>query len=479
MSVDQLFVTGLDGTARRLRFGGLSYSDEAGYYTPAWSPDGHLIAVQSARGIGLVNSATGAFRLLTRDGGLHPSWSPDGRDLTYMLPRDSNGDEWDIAVVGADGSGQRQLTHWFPDGGSNTDPVWSAAYLAFGMADERLNGVSLPRGPRLVLRGTVTRLTAEGRRVAFTVGDCDSLIWDVHSSAQQIRACYDPDSSTVSTKLLALAGQTVVWVVDNETIDQYEYALLARPPYNRQTQLAYLYSDDTGGDAIDRLLASRRGVVFDVVSFAHDGTVLSHHTWAVNPNRLRGDSRCPDDGSDTGSVSVLRCHLLSPAPHARLLALAGSSVVERAARGRVLVATLAGKVIRSWRLPDGYPLSASLDGNTLDVLDGRTLRHYDIASGKLLIRRRIGPALVPATLVGAAPGLVAYLRGATLHLLRLGDGTDITLVPDRQADANLLAQLDNAGLFYAYDRSGTGPGGRLDFLPLNTVRGLFAKPRTH
>src|SRR5262249_32981126 len=156
--------------------------------------------------------------------------------------------------------------------------------------------------------------------------------------------------------------------------------------------------------------------------------------------------------------------------------LGGARVVERALRGRVLVATLAGKVIRSWGLPDGYALSATVDGNTLDVLDGLTLRQYDIASDKLLTQRRIGPALVPATPVGAAAGLVAYRRGATLHLLRLSDGADMTLVPDQQADDYMRAQLDGAGLFYAYDHNGSEPRGRVDFLPLNALRGLFERP---
>jgi hypothetical protein len=332
-----------------------------------------------------------------------------------------------------------------------------------------LRTVALPRGPELSLGNPITLLTADGPRVAFTSGDCGTWIWGPPARPTPIGSCFNPDGSSAVTKLLALAGRTVVWVVDDLTIDQYEYALAAAPPYRRHVQLAYLYSDDQGGEETEHLLAAGTSTAFEVVASDENGNVGYRRNWILDLALPPGGRSCPDDGSDTGSTSVVGCRLLAPAPHARLLALGPSRIVEQAGDGSVLVATLSGKTIRNWRLTPGYPVSAALDGNAVDVLDGLVLRRFDIASGKLVVRRRIPAALVPAKLAGAAPGLVAYLRGATLHLLRLGDGADITLVPPTPVEGTPLAALDDSGLFYAY----TGAG-RIDFLPVGKLRALFS-----
>ena len=78
----------------------------------------------------VMNSDGSDLRRLTYDGGLelHPTWSPDGRQITY----ECTGRGWDICVMSADGNNQQNITRdeaidfreapwdhtpsWHPDG---------------------------------------------------------------------------------------------------------------------------------------------------------------------------------------------------------------------------------------------------------------------------------------------------------------------------------------------------------------------------
>ena len=97
--------------------------------TPAWSPVGDRIAYKGCDpggnncGIWTV-SQNGAEneRIVTDPSAGFPTWSPNGKQIAFMSNRDGN---WDIYLVGSDGSGLRRLTRstsseglpaWSPDG---------------------------------------------------------------------------------------------------------------------------------------------------------------------------------------------------------------------------------------------------------------------------------------------------------------------------------------------------------------------------
>jgi TolB protein len=69
-----------------------------------------------------MNADGSAQHRLTADGGF-PTWSPDGSMIAYALGGGPSGRSW-IAIMNADGSGQRRLPHtdfgeypsWSPDG---------------------------------------------------------------------------------------------------------------------------------------------------------------------------------------------------------------------------------------------------------------------------------------------------------------------------------------------------------------------------
>jgi len=120
-----------DAWPRRLatRHDGLEeHGDES---AAAVSPDGREIAyVFRPRAdlkrfeIRVADVGTGAVRALTGTPGMAdqaPAWSPDGATLAYVSERSGR---WALHVVGADGTGERQLTHDAADFG---EPAWHPA----------------------------------------------------------------------------------------------------------------------------------------------------------------------------------------------------------------------------------------------------------------------------------------------------------------------------------------------------------------
>ena len=115
----QLYVMNADGSdQQRISFGGGRYA------TPVWSPRGDLIAFTRLAGsfrIGIMSPSGGAEKLLTddwQDEG--PSWSPNGRVVTfYRAGRGSAGkaDLWSVDLTGVN---ERRI----PTPLDGSDPAW-------------------------------------------------------------------------------------------------------------------------------------------------------------------------------------------------------------------------------------------------------------------------------------------------------------------------------------------------------------------
>lgn len=129
-----LYRMNVDGTGlEQLTSGGANSS-------PQFSPDGANIAFTSGRDVHVLNLKTRQVRRVTYEpqNGLHPSWSPNGRQLTFTSWRNGRAE---IFISRADGGDQEMLVS-MPTGDA-VDPVWSpnGQYIAFvhrpGGADEK------------------------------------------------------------------------------------------------------------------------------------------------------------------------------------------------------------------------------------------------------------------------------------------------------------------------------------------------------
>lgn len=144
-------------------------ADPADDRDPVWSPDGNWVAFASNRSgdyeLYVVDRKGQRLRRLTHDPAcdLAPAWSPDGRTLLYRRTSGcgpvSFSEEESVRLVGAAGSGDRELVRVLPEDNLNA-AGWRAAWSPDGRR------VALDLGARITIvdveRGTTRTLPGLG-----------------------------------------------------------------------------------------------------------------------------------------------------------------------------------------------------------------------------------------------------------------------------------------------------------------------------
>jgi Tol biopolymer transport system component len=497
------------------------------FSTPSWSPDGRRVAFYPCcvHGYDIVDLASGKLRQYRQGHVAVPLWSPDGkwlaltgegvsivrpngRDLHTLLGIDFTNLQWspdsralagnsldtgEVWVTAADGSARQQLTHasqfdyfnwaqgWQPRG-------WEAARLAGKTVPPETPTDSVAEGFTLRTSKPITRISASGDAVAIqypppTDGSPGFFDGPTPAACTEV---WDAGTGTI-TRFPGNVGCTYNTLTDHShvSIDGDQLAWASGPAHTLgvddwSIKTATLENLRRTYVSVDGLTAGY-GPVSDVV--AGDGLTV-FETWASPCSSLQPGCNPPP----------------RPIRNGRLFRVVGTTATLVASSegaltplsvdaGRILVDHENGTLDvdgsdGSTRTPitlgpplvtadnPSPPLQGCLNGNDVVVLADGYLAHYDATTGALLGR----PVLRDGTLDGCASGIVATASRTLITLTRFSDGATATIdtggtptpepgPPIPGTTSAVPAQLDGAGLFYAWNTNDISYPGRATFIP--------------
>jgi Tol biopolymer transport system component len=405
----------------------------------AWSPDGTLLAYATRDGIGLADIAAGGTRMPSTDtvaNDSSPTWSPDGRELAYVRVSPPFGlySTTDLRVVDRLGHARTVVSGGESFGGSISGVAWTRPPAGSDYRPAAPRSLASVSPEELVAPRAVTQLATDGARVAYVA--CGHVfVWtpDAGSVEQaEPQSSLSPRCNAYSyysglgIYSLAIAGERVAFGLIGGGITRFWWLGGTTTGASRTAFTLGEGQATTGGP--------RTGFVGDL---AGSGPLLvfssGDQQWAdgqcciietIRQQVLRADSSdCP--------CPVLAVEPGPFVPHdvadGRIVAVGASTVVVLDAQGtRLLTVPVSAR-------------SAQLAGGELVLSLEAELRRYDARTGELLGARPLAPGF---RLEDAARGLVAYVVGGQVHLVRLADGAGAVVAP------GTLARFSDSGLVY-------------------------------
>ena len=193
-------------------------------FNPAWSPDGKEIAVstesvvdplsrRTTAALYVINVATGAKRLITKDDAMQPSWSPHGGRIAYWGLLSGGGGQRDIWTVPASGpstgAGAVPVTN---DAAVDWNPVWSPDGKFLYFSSDRNGTMNLWKAPideksgRVL--GSFEPMTVPSHWCGFVSVSRDgrNLLYTSREETSGVRkVAFDPDRERVDAAVEALA----------------------------------------------------------------------------------------------------------------------------------------------------------------------------------------------------------------------------------------------------------------------------------
>jgi Tol biopolymer transport system component len=472
---NDLYVVTADGNdLRRLV---TNVSDES----PAWSPDGALIAFTAPT----AKKSVSAVYTISPDGsgkalaaaGVHgetatqPSWSPDGSQLAYVRGRFGGyAVDGDVFVVSRDGI-RRQVTTPFPSGGSFSSPAWTEGTVQNGAQPPKLRWLPLPKTHQVGSKPVLAAVFGSGRTAAAPrQAECAPfVVWKLGTRSRSIDPCRDADLLLD----MAVAGDRLAWVTAAVSHTEFPQYLDVAEPGHKGVVIASAEADpETGaGEYIDTLRGDGSLLAFNFWQENLNGSVSKLTSWRVLPPGSRSAQKCPASrGEIAPGESARRCLRLRAGNGTRLLSISDGRIVGVKSGRLVRILGPDGRLIRSLRASSSV-LGAQVQGSRLVVLTAMQLQVFT-SKGKTVARYALakGADLPSPQLLHGSGNFALYWRGA-VHLVRLSDGRDHVLTAAGQAPP-VDAQLGRRGLFYVYNQQQTSKPGRILFVSNAKLAGL-------
>lgn len=322
------------------------------------------------------------------------------------------------------------------------------------------------REPLLRTRAPITGLAADGTRAVVSTKCRPHGFWvrvwnPVLGSTTSVGARTGAEACVGNEGIAqqGIGGRRLAWVryaAGNET---EEWLLTASTASARRITRLGGVKVRNSGDGVGDFVGNLHG----------DGSLLVYNTGSVSAGRhVYNESLWQIVGRSSR-------RLLTSPDEVKVLSVAAGRILLKREDGSLELRRADGSLLRAFPFERGEMRAAVLDASELVVLhyrDRLTWRVYDPVSGD---QKRTLPATGHPRVADVERGLLVYVKGRIVHVLRLADGRERTFIapvvgsrdPDAYYTFPVEAQIEPSGLFFSYQ---VRDEGRVRFVPFNEIR---------